>query len=678
MIILTLKINVYKKYIINTKYNHIWEKEEKMADISLSPPYYGGEYSPELTGLSEIDFDIAMMEKSGFNVVRIGNGCWNIIERSKGLFDFSFYHAILKKLSKKNIGVIFSLPIFSPPIWLWAEIGKRGREKAICLSDIEYINFSFYMVKKVIEAFDGYNNILYWETAFPESDDCFCEECRKKFASFLSNKYKGSIERLNFTLNNSAEDVVYSSFEELSEDERGLRLNPHLLIEWRKFRAEESRAFLKTLKGIIKENSKKPFGASFFYDTQNLDKFVSEVDIPSVSYDYCKRDKYFSFFMSYFSTLKLKRYFSCPAFDSCKDYPIERKEKNYHRFRIFFPYLTGAQGNIYWFFRNHHCGSKTECDALLSSEGRPTIHCEEAFRAGKDLEKAADFLNNTRAFPSAALLYSSFSKYFFKIQRNFMISDYDSLIVENFYEPIKRKGIELDIIGGNSDLSGYKILFTPMAVSLEDSLSVKKIENWVREGGIWICGPLSDIRDSDGIKYKRSPFGSIESLTNAYLYHRVYSRKPMNAVWSDGKSFDGFLWYDIFEPSDNDLVVMSDEYKEFSGKSLVRISSLGKGKIILLGTFPSFSDMEKIVDVALSFVKISRLRCSENVWFSSRRGYDDFGREYKGLVLAEYKGKDGSVRLQNAYLDLFSGKMLKGIIKIEPYGVYVLEEVSEK
>ena len=83
-----------------------------------------------------------------------------------------------------------------------------------------------------------------------------------------------------------------------------------------------------------------------------------------------------------------------------------------------------------------------------------------------------------------------------------MISDYDSLIVENFYEPIKRKGIELDIIGGNSDLSGYKILFTPMAVSLEDSLSVKKIENWVREGGIWICGPLSDIRDSDGIKYK--------------------------------------------------------------------------------------------------------------------------------------------------------------------------------
>ena len=24
-----------------------------------------------------------------------------------------------------------SLPIFFPPIWLWAEIGKRGREKAI-------------------------------------------------------------------------------------------------------------------------------------------------------------------------------------------------------------------------------------------------------------------------------------------------------------------------------------------------------------------------------------------------------------------------------------------------------------------------------------------------------------------------------------------------------------------
>ena len=47
-------------------------------------------------------------------------------------------------------------------------------------------------------------------------------------------------------------------------------------------------------------------------------------------------------------------------------------------------------------------------------------------------------------------------------------------------------------------------------------------------------------------------------------------------------------------------------------------------------------------------------------------------------MLAEYKGKEGTVRLSKAYVDLFSGKMLKGIIKTEPYCCMALEEVSEK
>ena len=32
----------------------------------------------------------------------------------------------------------------------------------------------------------------------------------------------------------------------------------------------------------------------------------------------------------------------------------------------------------------------------------------------------------------------------------------------------------------------------------------------------------------------------------------------------------------------------------------------------------------------------------------------------------------------NDYIDLLSGKMLKGIIKTEPYSCMVLEEISEK
>ena len=382
--------------------------------------------------------------------------------------------------------------------------------------------------------------------------------------------------------------------------------------------------------------------------------------------------------MNYFSKLRLKRFFAFSSFENVAGSPIERKDKNYHSFRVLFPYLTGGCGSAYWYFRNHRSGKHTECDALLSSEGRPTVHSKEAAAVGEKIRNAADFLNNTVSSAPAAVIYSSFSKRFFEAQQSFKISDYDALLFENFCEPIKRKGVETDIIDGSCDFSSYKVIFSPMTVSLETDIGIRKIENWVRNGGVWICGPLSDIRDKNGIKYRRSPFGQLETLTGAYLFHRVFSRKPVDAVWADGKPFEGFLWYDIFDSSENDLVTVSDSDAEFSGKALVKSISFGKGKIILLGTFPSFSDMEKITDYALSFAGIKKFRCSENVWFSFRRGYDDFGKEYKGLVLAEYKGKEGTVRLSKAYVDLFSGKMLKGIIKTEPYCCMALEEVSEK
>lgn len=643
-----------------------------MPEKTSSPPYYGAVYSPEITELSEADFDIEMMKRAGFNLVRLGDNGWNIVEKRKGVFDFSFYSEILSKLKKNGMSAVFSLPVFSPPMWQ-----KKELKDAFCLSNTEYIGSAFYMVRKTVKALDGFDNIIGWTVSVPDTETCFCEKCRRRFAEYLSNEYRGRIEKLNFTLNNSAEGAFYSSFEELAADVNGIISNPHLFLKWQAFRTDEKARVIKETAAKIKEFSKKPFGVAFSYSSPDLQRFSDICDLPCVSYEYCREDKAFPFYMNYFSKLRIKRFLAFSSFDTAGSLPIERKEKNYHRFRALFPCLTGGDGGVYWYFRNHHSGKLTECDALLSSEGRPTVHCKEAAAIGEELKRASAFLNNTVSSAPIAVVYSSFSKRFFEAQQSFKISDYDALLFNNFCEPIHRCGVETDIIDGSCDLSSYKVVFSPMTVSLENDIGADRMEEWVRRGGIWICGPLSDIRDKNGIKYKRSPFGHLENLTGAYLFHRLYSKKPIDAVWFDGEPFEGYLWYDLYERGDGDPVFSTGE-DEIADRALVKIVEMGKGKIILLGTFPSFSDMEKITKTALSFVRTEKLRCSENIWFSHRRGYDDFGREYKGIVLAEYKGKAGTVRLRKAYVDLLSGKMLKGIIKTEPYDCMVLEEVSEK
>ena len=650
-----------------------------MSEFKIKPPYYGCEYSPELTESSEIDFDIAMMEKSGFNLVRIGDHGWNIIEKNKGGFDFSFYRQILKKLSQKNIGAVFSFPVFAPPMWLKKEKKTYCQDDSVffCPSDENIVKSSLYMIRETLKNLSDCDNILFWNITVPDFGRCSCINCRRRFSDYLSEKYNGSIEKLNYTLINASENSFYSSFDEIAEDKDRIFSDSALYLEWERFGTATILSLLKNIRSLVRAESRLPFAASFSYDFPDIDKIFDVSDIPSVYYDYIGNNEYFPLLINRFSKFKIKKFFVFTSFDNLGSCPMGKGAEGYHRFRAFLPYLAGADGSLYWFFRNRHVGDKSECDALLSSEGRPSVHCSDAISMGTELRKAERFLNNTRSFSSVALQYSSFSKKFFSVNKNFRITDYESLLFNGFYQPIHNKGLETDIIDNADSLSEYKLLFSPMTVTFEEGIGIKKIDEWVRNGGIWVCGPLSDIRDSNGIKYKRSPFGNLEGMVNAYLFYRLYSEKPLKAMWRDEKPFEGGGWYDIFEKSENDLVLMSDEYKEFANKSLVKISSVGKGKIILLGTFPSSEDMEKIIDIALTFAKVKKVKCSENIFFSSRKGYDDFGREYKGIVLAECKGKEGSVRLPKAYVDLFSGKMVKGIFKLEPYGVHILEEIDD-
>ena len=75
-------------------------------------------YQPIDRSPAQIDQDIAIMSKAGFNVVRMGDLSWDSFEPAQGKFDFDWFDKIMDKMQAAGIRVILDIPGSPAPIWL--------------------------------------------------------------------------------------------------------------------------------------------------------------------------------------------------------------------------------------------------------------------------------------------------------------------------------------------------------------------------------------------------------------------------------------------------------------------------------------------------------------------------------------------------------------------------------
>ena len=80
--------------------------------------FVGACYQPVDRSAGQIDSDIAIMERAGFNVVRMGDLSWDSFEPSQGNFTFEWFDRIMDKMQRSGIRVIVDIPGSPAPVWL--------------------------------------------------------------------------------------------------------------------------------------------------------------------------------------------------------------------------------------------------------------------------------------------------------------------------------------------------------------------------------------------------------------------------------------------------------------------------------------------------------------------------------------------------------------------------------
>ncbi len=660
--------------------------------ISVKPPYLGTAYYPEDWDVSEIDKDIKKMVEIGINVARIGEFAWRKMEPKEGEFDFTWLHDVVEKLKAAGIAVVMGTPTATPPIWLTKKYpdmfieyrnGRRmqhsGRRHA-CSNHPEYLKYSARIVEKMAQEFGDDEWIIGWqidnEIYLANNEGCFCENCAKKYREHLKNKF-GTIEELNKRLNLNLFSQEYDSFDEIPLP-RDTWENPHLKQEFLICSGQAHIDFVAMQAEILNKYTKAPIGTDQIpVNGLNYRKMHEPLDMIQFNHYNSPENLWeCSLWFDYLRTMKDRPFWNtetATCFSGSAGTSGSIKPDGFCYANSWLPLALGGEANMYWVWRTHWAGHELVHGSVLDSSGRPMYSTEEVKDVARDFKKCADFINNTKVQANIALHYSSLCYNMFETQP--VVGDfwYDGELKKRFYKPLIDSGIRPDVIDEDADLEKYDVVFSSLMLTLDQGNLRERIAEWVKNGGIWVTGPMTDIRTKDGTRFTDRLHGMLEDLTPA-VFKYWYPDKEFStkAEWNDGEDFVGNTYFELFESNSvADLVKVTAGHKETIGASVLQCFPVGKGFVYVLGTVPDEKAMSKLISLVWEKANIPcNLTDGGGLVVSPRKGENT-----EGVILMNVGLQSGIYHNKTRYKDIISEKIFKDDITVNPYEVMVLEKI---
>ncbi len=321
--------------------------------------------------------------------------------------------------------------------------------------------------------------------------------------------------------------------------------------------------------------------------------------------------------------------------------------------------------NLYWLFRAHPTGHEIGHGALYSSAGRSYCVTEEVVKASEELKKCEEFLINTCIRSKIALHYSSTAHNNLECAPLLKDINYRETLIKKYYAAFRHHNV--DVIDTQHALDGYEIILSPFLSTADENRLKERITEWVKNGGTWIVGPMSDIMDENVKKYTYAPYSFLEELAGVYTkYQKPVANDVFKAQWTNDGECGISTCYDAYECSEGTTSLAHYVAGEFAPLSVIAERKVGKGKVILVGSVLSHGDILRLVNRA------PIAEASGNVILTERTATDG---GMCGIIAVETEYKGGYVILNGEYTDLITGKQYSGKIEIQPYGVLVLKRI---
>ncbi|MGD0181822.1 MAG: beta-galactosidase [Terriglobales bacterium] len=377
-------------------------------------------YQPDRSS-EQIDRDIAIMKRAGFNVVRMGDLSWDSFEPLRGNFEFEWFDRIMDKMHANGIRVILDIPGSPAPIWLHRaypgvdivnENGARlppAERYMDDISDPDYVREVGAMAEALTKRYAHHPALLAvgYDNEIGNGFMSYSQADRQRFISWLKIKY-GTIEALNKAWATQRWSRRLNAFEDVDLPLAGGPGPSERYLDLHRYWSDVTVARLQELEATRHRNMADIPSISNLWDTA-----------PRRGFDYLSTYKsYVSYGAEGFypgdpisgalGALMVKGDLPTPIWfneftaGGGGNYGTPGRSRTY----AYLALIMGAQGILAWTFNSHSGGEEQALFGLLDHDGSPSWKVDEFARIASEFRQLSKFGFPRYTHPEVAIAYS--------------------------------------------------------------------------------------------------------------------------------------------------------------------------------------------------------------------------------------------------------------------------------
>ena len=579
---------------------------------------HGGDYNPEqwLDRPDILAKDVELMKKAHVNVVTLGVFSWSTIEPQEGEFHLDWLADIIHNLYAHGISTILATPSAARPAWLaqkYPEVrrvrGDRVRElynrrQNHCYTSPIYREKVAIIDRKLAERFGDDPAVILWHIGNEFGGECHCELCQNAFRAWLQKRY-GSLDALNKAWNATFWSHNYTEWSQIeSPAPHGENAVQGLALDWKRFVSYQSIDFYKWERDCVRELAPKAeFTVNMMYRFNDINyfDFAKEIDVaswdnyptwhkPTETIEETALDTAMMHDLYY--SLKGKPFLmmeSSPSFTNWQ--PVSKQKRpGIAELSALQAVAHGSDSVCYFQWRASRGAEEKLHGAVVGHDGREDARpFRETAEVGETLEQMA-FVADTRRVKQAAIVHDWENKWALEGScgpRNCGLGYWKELACH--YNALARRGITVDFVNQESDLTGYGLVIVPMQYLLRNKFA-QALCDYTAQGGTVVVTYWTGVVDESDLCYLGdTPYGLTDLLgLRREEIDALYDGETCHCAATDDGAMeaDGSILCEVAALNDTDpatpLMLYAEDY--YAGCPAAAVHAFGKGQAYYLAS----------------------------------------------------------------------------------------------
>ncbi|MCZ8523666.1 MULTISPECIES: beta-galactosidase [Paenibacillus] len=676
-----------------------------MINKKLPKMFYGGDYNPEQWDKPIWDEDMRMFQLAGIDVATVNVFSWALLQPSENEYNFELLDEIMDKLHENGLYACLATSTGAHPAWMAhrhpdvLRVDFQGRKRKFggrhnsCPNSPTYRKYARLLAGKLAERYKDHPALLVWHVSNEYGGECYCDNCAAAFRVWLQERY-GSIEALNKAWNTRFWGHTFYDWEEIvppnelseqwsatSTNFQGIsldytRFNSDSLLECYKEEHEELKKHTPDV--MVTTNLMGTFKPLDYFKWAKHMDIVSWDNYPAADTPFSRTAMTHDLMRGIKDGMPFMLMEQTPSQQNWQPYN-SLKRPGVMRLWSYQAVARGADTVMFFQLRRSVGACEKYHGAVIEHAGHENTRVfRECAELGAELQQLGDTLLDSRVPSRVAIVFDWENWWAVEFSSGPTVALKYVDEVHKYYDALYRANIQVDMIGTDTDLSGYDVVIAPVLYMVKAGYA-QKVEDFVQGGGTFLTTFFSGIVNENDIVTLGGYPGELRKVLGIWAeeidallpgkQNRIVMKQELGELQGE---YACEMLCDLIHSEGAEVIA---EYGEdfYKGMPVVTANRFGQGQAWYLASSPEPSFLQGLLQQLCRDKGIEPLLVTPDGVEVSRRRKD--GKDY--YFLLNHNGTPQAVDAAALEaVDVLSGEKAAGPVELPPHGVVILQAAA--